>query len=157
LKPWPFLGAEQVLRLHFKVFEADFIFLHAAITEHLDFTAGHAFGRERVFVGTARFLGQEHRQALVARLVRVGAGEQRHHVCAHGVGDPGLVAGDLVDITILDGAGAQRGQIGAGVGLGEHGGGQDLAGRDLRQPLALLFVGAASQDELGGNLGPGAE
>jgi hypothetical protein len=134
LKPC-LLAAEQVFRLHLEAIEADFILLHAAIAEHLDLAAGHAFGRERVFVGAARLFGEEHGQALVTGLVRVGAGEHGHHVGAHRVGDPGLVAGDLVDVALLDGAGAQRGQVRAGVRLGENGGGQDLAGCDLRQPL----------------------
>ena len=71
--------------------------------------------------------------------------------------DPGLVAVDLVDVALAHGAGLQRGEIGAGIGLGEHRGRQHLAGGDLRQPLALLLFGAAAENELGGDLGTGAE
>ena len=73
------------------------------------------------------------------------------------MGDPGLVAADLVDVALLDRPRLERGEIGAGVRLGEHGGRQHLAGGDLRQPLLLLFVGAAAEDQLGGDLRARAE
>src|SRR5690606_39194991 len=38
------LAAEQVFRLHLEIIEAELIFLHTAIAEHLDLAAGHAFG-----------------------------------------------------------------------------------------------------------------
>ena len=46
-------------------------------------------------VGSARLLGQEHRQAPVVLRRRIGADQQGHQVGAGGVGDPGLGAGDL--------------------------------------------------------------
>ena len=71
--------------------------------------------------------------------------------------DPGLVAVDLVDVAGAHRARLQRGEVGAGVRLGEHRGRQHLAGGDLRQPLALLLLGAAAEDQLGGDLRAGAE
>ncbi len=71
--------------------------------------------------------------------------------------DPGLVAVDLVDVALAHRAGLQRSEIGAGVGLGEHRRRQDFAGRDLRQPLGLLLVGAAAEDQLGCDLRARAE
>ena len=73
------------------------------------------------------------------------------------MGDPGLVAVDLVDVALAHRARLQRSQIGAGIRLGEHRRRQHLAGRDLRQPFALLLFGAAAEDKLGGDLGAGAE
>ena len=73
------------------------------------------------------------------------------------MGDPGLVAVDLVDVALAHGAGLQRSQIRAGIRLGEYGGRQHLAGADFRQPFALLLLGAAAENKLGGDLGAGAE
>ena len=105
----------------------------------------------------ARLFGEEHRQALVAALVRIGAHEQRHQVGAHRVGDPGLGAVDDVAVAVAGRAGAQAREVGAGVRLGEDGSRQDFAARDLRQVFLFLRLGAADEDELGGDLGPGAE
>ncbi len=71
--------------------------------------------------------------------------------------DPGLLPGDPIDVAVADGAGRERCKVGAGVGLGEHGRGQDLARSDSRQPFLLLRVGAAVQDQLLGDLGARAE
>ncbi len=73
------------------------------------------------------------------------------------MGDPGLVAGDAIDIADLLGARPEGGEIGAGVGLGEDGGGDDLAGGEPGQPAALLLVGAGGEDELARDLAAGAE
>ena len=48
LKPWPSCCAEQVLRRHLEVVEAELVLLHAAVAEHLDLAAGHARRRERI-------------------------------------------------------------------------------------------------------------
>jgi hypothetical protein len=154
-----FDAAEQVLGLHFKVVEADFIFLHAAIAEHFDLAAGHAFGRERVGVVAARFLGQEHGQAGEIVRRRIGPGEQRHHVCAHRVGDPGLVAGDRVISPSASFTARVRREPRSEPVFGSV---KTAVGRI--SPLAIIgshfsfcSVRAADQDEFGGNLGPGAE
>src|SRR3546814_3530510 len=60
-------------------------------------------------------------------------------------------------IAVAPGLGLQRAEVGAGVGFGEHGGGQDFAAGDLWQPFGLLRVGAAHRDQLARDLRPGAE
>ena len=71
--------------------------------------------------------------------------------------DPGLVAVDLVGVALAHRARLQRGEIGAGIRLGEHRRRQHLAGGDLRQPFAFLLLGAAAENQFGGDLGAGAE
>ena len=61
-----FDAAEQVFGRHLEAVEGDLVFLHAAIAEHLDFGAGHAFRRERFAVVAARLFRQQHRQAAMA-------------------------------------------------------------------------------------------
>ncbi len=90
----------------------------------------------------------------MARLVRVGARQQRHQVRAGGVRDPGLVAVDAVDLAVAFRAGAQRGEVGAGLRLGEDRGRNDLAGGDPGQIVRLLILGAGEADELAGDLSP---
>ncbi len=73
------------------------------------------------------------------------------------MGDPRLGAVDLVDAALAHGTRPQAAEIGAGIGLGEDGGRQDLARGDARQVFLLLLRRAAEADELGGDLGAGAE
>ena len=54
-------------------------------------------------------------------------------------------------------AGAQAGEVGAGIGLGEHRRRQDLARGDRRQPVLLLRLGAAGRISSAGDLRAGAE
>ena len=68
LEAEPLDAAEQILGLHLKAVEGDLVFLHAAIAEHLDLGAGHAGGRERILVGAARLLGEQHGEAAIALL-----------------------------------------------------------------------------------------
>ena len=157
LEAQPLDAAQQVFRLHLETVEGDLVFLHAAIAEHLDLGAAHAFCRERIFVGAARLFGEQHGQAAMAGFLRIGAHQQRHQVGAHRMGDPGLVAVDLVDVALAHRAGLDRGEIGAGVRLGEHGGRQHFAGGELRQPFFLLLGGAAAEDQFGGDLRARAE
>ena len=63
------------------------------------------------------------------------------------MGDPGLVAGDLPVIAILDRAGAQAAQIGPGIRFGEHRRRQDFPAGDARQPVRFLFIRAAAEDQ----------
>ena len=68
--------------------------------------------------------GCVHRQdqpadALVLRRVGVGADEQLAVVGDVAVRRPDLLAVDDVIVAVAHGAGAQRGEVGAGVGLGE--------------------------------------
>ena len=88
----------------------------------------------------------------MAGLFRVGAHQQRHQVGAHRVRDPGLVAIDLVNVTLAHSASLNRGQIRTGVGLGEYRRRQHLTGCDLGQPFLLLFASAAAEDQFGGDL-----
>ena len=73
------LAAEQIFGRNDETVEADLEFLHAAVAEHFDLAARHAGDRERIGRVAARLFGEQHRQALVARLRRIGAGEQGHH------------------------------------------------------------------------------
>ena len=90
-------------------------------------------------------------------LARIGAHQERHQVGAHGMGDPGLVAVDLIDVAVTHRPGPQRGEIGAGIGLGEHRRRQNFAGSDLGQPFVFLLLGAAARDQFGGDLGTRAQ
>ena len=151
------LAAERARGRHLETVEAQLVFAHAAIAEHLDLAAGHALGRERIVLGAARLLGKEHRQAAMAAAGRAGARQQDHHVGARGVRDPGLCAVDAVDVADALGARGQVRQIRAVVRLGEHGGRQDFAGRKLRQQALLLLVGAGETNEFAGDFRARAE
>ena len=150
-------AAEQVLRLHLETVEGDFVLLHAAIAEHLDLGTRHTRGRKRMVIRAARLLRQQHGEPAVAGFVWIGAHEQRHEIGAHGVRNPCLVAVDLVNIALSNRARLERGEIGAGIGLGEHCGGNDVARGELRQPVTPLFLGATADDQLGGDFGTRSE
>ena len=62
---------------------------------------------------------RERRDALVLRHVVVGAGEEQAPLGVVGVAGPHLVAGEHVLVAVAVGPGAQRGEVGAGVGLAE--------------------------------------
>jgi hypothetical protein len=104
-----------------------------------------------------RLLGDEHGQTLVAGDLGVGAHQERHDVAARRVGDPGLVAGDPVDIAVAHRPSFERAQVRAGARFREDRRGQDLAGGDARQPFLLLLLGAAQADQLGGDLRAGGK
>ena len=108
-------------------------------------------------VVAARFLGQQHRKPAVTKLLGIGAHQKRHQVGAHRVGDPGLVAVNLVDAVLAHRAGLERGEVGAGIGLGEHRGRQHFAGGDLGQPFAFLLVRPAAENQFGRDFRAGAE
>ena len=112
---------------------------------------------EGIGIVAARLLGDEHGEAFVAFFIGIGARQKRHDIAARGMGDPGLVAFDPVDIAVPHGPGPQGSQVGTGVGLGEDGGGQDLARSDQGQPLGLLVFRAAQTDQFRRDLGAGAE
>ena len=143
--------AEQVFRFHLKSVESDLVFFHAAIAEHPDFGAAHAVRGKRVLVVAARLFCEQHRQAAVAILLRIGANKKRHQIGAHRMRDPGLVAVDLVDGAFAHRARLDRGEIGADIGFGEHGGRQHFARGDFRQPFFLLRGGAAAENQFGGD------
>ena len=120
LEAAPRLTAEQGVAGYREAVEGNLIFLHAAIAEHLDLGAHHAGRRERVVLGAPRLRGQEHGEALVARLALVAAHQQGHQIGARGMGDPGLVAGDAPVIAVAHRAAPQAAQVRAGAGFGEY-------------------------------------
>ncbi len=78
--------------------------------------------------------------------VRVGAGQQEHVVRHVGHGGPYLLAVDHVVVAVAHRAGLQRGQIGAGLRLGEPLAPHVLPGEDLGDELLLLLLGAVVDD-----------
>src|SRR5690606_18869589 len=146
LEALTFFAAEKVFCLHFEIIKTDFKFLHAAIAEHFDLAAGHALRREGVCIIAARLFCEQHGEALVAWLV-IGAAEKRHHIGAGGMGDPCLVAGDLVNIPLAATARLEACKVGAGIGFGENSGGKDLTACDLREPMRLLLRRTATKNE----------
>ncbi len=152
LEALAFFMAEQIVGGHFEPVESDLIFLHAAIAEHADLAAAHAFGRENFRGRAARLLREKHRKSAIARHIGVGAHQKRHHIGACRVRDPGLVAVDLVNVAILHRAGAQIGHVRSAIGFCEDGSRQFLAACDQRQPVGALFLGAAGEDEFGRDL-----
>ena len=158
LEALAFFAAQQVFTLHFEIVEIDRVFLHAPIAEHFDLTAGNAGILPRLLIRAGRFLCQEHGQAAMVCRVWHRACQHRHHMGARRMGDPGFVAVQRpVTVGAFHGLGAQCAQIRAGVGLCEHGGGEDLTGGKPRQPLFLLRIRAATNDQFCRNLGTGAE
>ena len=73
------------------------------------------------------------------------------------MGDPGLVAGQHPVVAVPISPCFQRPEVRSGVRLGEHRRRQNLAAGDLRQPVFLLRPRAPAEDQLGRDLGPGAE
>src|SRR5215211_5719858 len=108
----------------------------------------------RVVAGVLRrarlLLADEAGHALVGRIgVAVGLGEQEHQAGQQAVGDPHLLAVDLVVLAALDGGGLDRLHVGAQLGLGEAEGGPDLARGHARQQALLLLVGAELHQQVG--------
>ena len=88
---------------------------------------------------------QDEADAVVLLRGRIGAHQAEDPVGVVGVGGPDLLTGDDVIVAVAFGAGLQRGEVGAGVGLGVALAPADQAGGDLRQMLGLLFLGAVFQ------------
>ena len=68
---------------------------------------------------------------------------------------PRLHAVDAVPAVDRSGHGADAGDVGPVVGLGDHHADHELAGGDARQPPLLLLLGAAGDERAGEDLGPG--
>ena len=98
---------------------------------------------------------QEHRDALVAGGVRVGAGRQPHVVGVVGEAGVQLLAVDHPLVAVPHGPGAQRRQVGAGLGFGVPDREVDLAGEDPAEEALLLLLGAEAAD--GGSDGVGRQ
>ena len=75
--------------------------------EDADLAAAHALCREDFLFRTARFFRQEHGKSAIAGTVLIGTDHKRHHVGARRMGDPRLVAIDLVDIAVFHGTGLE--------------------------------------------------
>ena len=103
--------AKKIICRNFEPVKGQLVFFHAAVTENLDLTAGHAGGREGGFISAGGLFGQKHRQATIVGGVGVGAGQERHHMGARGMGDPCLVAGDFPALLGPHRAGAQRAKV----------------------------------------------
>src|SRR5262245_54510941 len=103
LKPWPSTPPSS--------WEAGTSKPSNPVAQDLDLATRHALGRERIGVGTARLLRQQHGEALVAGLLGVGAHQQRHQVGADGVGDPGLLSCHPVSVALAYGPRLERGEV----------------------------------------------
>ena len=89
---------------------------------------------------------QQVGDALVLGGVGVGAAEDEDVVGDEPLGGPDLLAVDDPLVAVEHGLGAERGEVGAGVGLGEALAPGDLAREDLGQEELLLLLGAPLQD-----------
>ena len=78
----------------------------------------------------------------------VGLREHGEAVALVRVGDPHLRAAQHVDAVGARRGGADRLQVGAAVGLGEREPAAQLGGRELREEVRALLVGAVAADEL---------
>ena len=74
--------------------------------------------------------------------LRIGAACEPHVVGGVGTGGEDLVAVDHELFAVEDGAGLERGEVGAGLGLGVADREDDVAGENARQEAFLLFLGA---------------
>ncbi len=84
----------------------------------------------------------QHRDALVARRVRVRAHQREHPVGPGAVGGPDLLARDDPVVAVAHGARREAGEVRACVRLGVALGPDHLGGQDARQPPGLLHLGA---------------
>src|SRR5262249_14333785 len=89
---------------------------------------------------------QQHGQPGLLRTLVRGPGEQEAVVRQVRDRRPDLLPVDYVDVAVARGAGAQRRQVGAGVGLGVAGAPGVLAVQD-RRDVALLLRRAAIADD----------
>ena len=78
--------------------------------------------------------------------VGVGAGQEEDVVGELGLGGPDLLAGDDPLVAVGHGPGLERGQVAAGVGLGEPLAPRDGAVQDPGDELPLLLLRAPLQD-----------
>ena len=146
------LAAEDVLGRALVAVEDQLGRLDALVAHLLDLRRD---GEAGVVAGVLRharlLLGDEAREALVARVgVRVGLDEHEHQTGAQAVGDPHLLAVDLVGAVVdLLGRRLDRLHVGAELRLAEREGGAELAGGHLRQVLLALLVGAVLHQQVG--------
>ncbi|CAB4607296.1 unannotated protein [freshwater metagenome] len=91
------------------------------------------------------------------RLVRVRAGEEHQHIGTGSERAPGLDAVDQPATLGGCGGDLDAGHIGSVIGFGHGDSRHDFGGRKLRQPLALLFLGATGEQGAGQDLRTGDE
>ena len=84
--------------------------------------------------------------ALVFGLVGIGAGDQDPVLRMVGPARPDLRTVDDVLVAVADGAARQRGEVGAGIGLGEQLAPHVLTAEDRRQEAFVLLAGAGEED-----------
>ncbi len=92
--------------------------------------------------------------------LRAGATGPCHHReerCLVGVGYVALGAGQAVEVAIAHRLCLDRSTVGACAGLGERKAGDNLTGRDPRQPLGFLGVGARDDQALAADADIGSE
>ena len=138
--PAAVLLADEVLRGHADVFEEDLVDLEAAV-DQLDRAQRDAGGVHRE--------DQQRDAPLLLLRRRVGADQAEDPVGVLAQRGPGLLAVDDPVVAVADGGGAQRGEVGAGVGLGEALAPPDVEVRRLRQEALLLLLGAEGGDAPG--------
>ena len=136
--PAAVLLADEVLRRDADVLEEDLVDLEAAV-DQLDRAQRDAGGVHRE---------DQHRDAALLLLRgRVGAAQAEDPVGVLAERRPGLLAVDHPVVAVADGGGAQRGQVGAGVGLGEALAPPDVEVGRLRQEALLLLLVAEGRDD----------
>ena len=107
--------------------------------------AGDLLERAHVDAGLAH-VHEEARDALVLGHLGVGAGEEEPPVGDGAARRPDLLTVDDEVVARVDGAGLERGEVGAGIGLGIELAPQLLRREDLPEVARLLRVGAVDHD-----------
>src|SRR6478672_4978354 len=128
------LAADEIRGGHAEIFEDELRRVDALVADLLELARG---------AEPRAFLHDEHRQALARRL-RLGICPHQHGAAVpfDAVADPGFGAVDHVVVALLHRAGADRREVGAGVGLGEPERAAQLARRHARQEARLLLRAA---------------
>ena len=135
----PLHPADQVLGRHLEILEVEAERLHAVVADGGNRRTGELWRDELI----ARcLLHHEHRQPLVALAdIGIGTRQHGHDMGAVGEGDPRLGAVEqIAAVGLLDSAQLHAGRVGASIRLGERRCGQDVPGRDARQPAFFLRV-----------------
>ena len=111
-----------------------------------------------MFVSSRCLFSEEHGQTFVVRRVRIGAGQQGHHMRTSRVGDPCLVARDaVITVFVFHSTGAERTKVRARVRLSEYRSRKNLSRRKFWQPVFLLLLRTTCKDQLSGDFGTSAE
>ena len=128
--------ADEVLGRDADVLEPHLVDLVAAV-DQLDRPDRHAGGGH---------VDEQERDAGLLLGLGVGADQVEDPVAVLPEGGPGLLAVDDELVAVADRGGAQRGEVGAGVGLGEALAPPDVEVRGLRQEALLLLLRAERRD-----------